>query len=272
MLSLSHTVDVGNGVDPWRLFLIADTHLGNAHCDEALIHEVIHRIEEDDRALWVHLGDICEYITRRDSRYDEQEYAQWLWGVGDVAAAQRDYAVRMFQPIGGKLVAACEGNHEASIYQHNDREVYKTWAEAVTGGKRRVCLGHAGFLRVRYQLHYAKSRGSTFTLSLYLSHGSGGGRTPSAPALRLRDMASNVEGADVVAMGHHHKAALLHQRKRRPGRSKAKDVSVWWMAVPSFLRDARYAEDRDLPPQGAGWGVVTVLPQMRVIRAMNEVR
>ena len=272
MLTLSHTVEYDDVAEPHTVYLIADTHLGSIHTNEKLIRQVIDRIAADPRALWVHLGDVCEYISRRDPRHDEGEYAKWLWGAHDVAAEQRRYAIEMFRPIGDKLVAACEGNHETAIYQHSDREVYKAWAEGMVGDTRRVCLGHAGFVQVRYQRHFPGCRGSTFTLGMYLSHGSGGGRTPSSSALRLRDMGATVEGADVVAMGHQHKAAVLHQRKRRPGKSRAQDVLIWWLSVPSFIQGAKYAEAMDLPPQSIGWGEVIVVPGQRRVKAQNEVR
>jgi predicted phosphodiesterase len=266
MESITRRITYASRSDEWRIYLLADTHLGSRHTDEHALRRVIAMIAQDEQALWVHLGDVCEYIGRGDRRHDEEEYASWLWGKQDIAKAQRDYAAEMFAPIGGKLVALCEGNHEAAIYQHQDTEVYKELATRLTS--ERVTLGHRGLARVLFTR--GDDRRNGWSLMLYLSHGSGGGQSDGALPTRMARIAQSVEGVDVVAIGHYHKDYLKRVVRLRPQRNGLEQHTLNYMAVPSFVTGAEYAERADMAPAMLGYGLLRITPDRQEIRASIE--
>jgi len=251
--------------DALHLYLLSDTHLGSRYTKEKELRRLVATIAQDPAAWWLHLGDVCEWISRRDRRHDEEEMAAWLWGHQDVAKAQRDYAAEMFRPIGGKLLALCEGNHEAAIYQHEDREVYKSLAEMLT--PERVCLGHRGLLSIAFTRMDA---GSTWVMRLFLTHGSGGGQSDGAAANRLARIARAVEGVDVAAMGHLHTDYYRRMMRERPSARGMERRATHYLAIPAWLEGANYAERRDYDPQPCGYGLLTIEPDKRRIQARIE--
>lgn len=250
--------------DEMRIYLLSCTHLGSRHTDERDLRRLVATIKGDPLAYWVHLGDVCEWISRKDKRHDEEEMASWLWGHQDVAIAQRNYAAEMFAPIGGKLLAMCEGNHEAAIYQHEDREVYKELAARLT--TEPVCLGHRGMLMI----HFVRGQGDVWTLRMFLSHGSGGGQSDGYVGGRVMRLARMVEGVDVVAVGHYHQPWERTVVRERPAGRGIRRCKIRYLSVPSWLDGASYAERKDFEPQPMGYGVVTVAPDKRRVMARVE--
>lgn len=252
--------------DTVRLYLLSCTHLGSRHTKERELRRLVIQIRDDPAAWWIHLGDVCEWIGRRDKRHDEEEMAHWLWGHQDIAKAQRDYAAEMFGCIGPKLLAMCEGNHEAAIYQHEDTEVYKELAGRLTPDK--VCLGHRGLLNLAFRRGDA---GATWVMRLFLSHGSGGGQSDGAVPNRVMRIARAVEGVDVVAVGHYHNEWYRRVIRERPTARGMVRAPVHYLAIPSWLDGAEYGERRDYEPQVTGYGVLTVTPDKRQVSAKIEV-
>ena len=62
----------------FTLYPLGDVHLGNVACDESLFRAVVNRIADDDRALWVGMGDYCDFINRTDPRFDPDSLPRWV--------------------------------------------------------------------------------------------------------------------------------------------------------------------------------------------------
>ena len=70
--------------DVYRLFPLGDIHLGNEACDERRFCQVVQEIAGDDRALWIGLGDYCDFINRTDPRFDPLALPRWAIGQADI--------------------------------------------------------------------------------------------------------------------------------------------------------------------------------------------
>lgn len=242
--------------DVLRIYGFSCWHLGNKNTDEGLIRKSVREIADNPLAWWFHLGDVCEYITRKDWRHDEEEYAQFLWGHTDIVKVQRLRAEEIIKPIAHKCLAFCEGNHEASIYQHESRDVYRTLAE--NSGMQDVILGHRGMVRVGIAREGEKP--SVWSLRLYLTHGHGGGRKAGAASLRLEGIHNQVDGVDVVAMGHFHRPKCEPVQRFRPLNKTIQRRTVWRISVPSMCGDMRYAAQKDLGALPKGWAELVLRP------------
>ena len=64
--------------DVWYLYLLGDVHLGNEAADEKRFCEVVKEVAGDDRGLWLGLGDYCDFISRKDPRFDPMSLPKWL--------------------------------------------------------------------------------------------------------------------------------------------------------------------------------------------------
>lgn len=200
--------------DVFRVIPLGDIHIGAAACSEKLFKNVIKRIEGDPDCYWLGMGDYCEFINRRDKRFDPETLAPWI-GVGDLAdlaLVQREYFLELAEPIAHKCLALLEGNHEILIKRHYERDVY---SEIVTGIKAaggfapedQIGMGIYGWLWLSFRKGGEGERGSGRRIAFNLHHGFTGGRLAGAKALNMQRWLWTHE-ADVVLFGHSHNTGM----------------------------------------------------------------
>ena len=263
MRVLQTEVPYQSRTDRFRLVFIADVHLGSRYCDERLLKATVQSIAEDETALWLGLGDMCEWINRKDVRFQESEIAGWLWGIDDIAGEQRRRCEEIFKPIAPKCVGLIEGNHEADIRIRADRDVYRMLVEAMVderlkmGIKSPLALGTNGFVRLVFRRCKPNANWDTWTCAIYATHGNVGGRRMGAKALRLEDLHRS-QVADIIVMGHAHTPMVLPSMVRREaGRKDQATVrQTHLISASTFLGTAElgwpeYAERKDYPPSMA---------------------
>ena len=246
--------------DLFRLVFIADIHLGSRYCDERLLRATVQSIAEDEDALWLGLGDYCEWINRKDIRFQESEIADWLWGIDDIAGEQRRRIIEILNPIANKCVGLVEGNHEADIRIHADRDVYRMLVESLmderqkAGIKASLALGINGFVKLVFRRYKPSGVWDTWMCIVYATHGSVGGRRTGAKALRLEDLhRSHI--ADIIVMGHSHVPLVLPSVVRQEAGKKEQAIvrETHLISASSFLGTAElgwpeYAERKDYSP------------------------
>ena len=99
--------------DRWTLYPLGDVHLGNVACHEREFRALVQRIAADDRALWVGMGDYCDFVNMSDPRFTTESLAPWvkMSHLGDLAQSQMERFVEIVEPIAGKCLGLIEGNH-----------------------------------------------------------------------------------------------------------------------------------------------------------------
>jgi hypothetical protein len=191
---------------------------------------------------------MCDYINRRDSRFDDDDLPGWLMGTRDIARQQRARLADIFAGLGPQCIGLVEGNHEYDILAHSDVDAYRSFAEAIGAGD--VCVGPSGFAN----LSFRRAKGHSWPWTLYMAHGSGGGRSEGASITQLANMAAHVR-ADAYVMGH------THQPVARPvevlqvsARGTPESARQWWINCGSYLAGGgddimpAYAERRGYRP------------------------
>jgi hypothetical protein len=206
----------------FRLYPLADPHLGARACDEPRLDRALDEIDADPNGLWLGLGDYCEFINIHDPRWSLESIPRWLcdrWHdnpkVG-IATLQRDELARRIKSrktLSRKLLAWVQGNHEEAIIRHAEVDSYIGLLEQIRpDAERKLAVGTSGLLVLRFTRMTGKdeapSSGNTWTLTIYLHHGFGGGDLMGGTALKLeREMARFA--ADLYLMGHVHKVQAL---------------------------------------------------------------
>jgi hypothetical protein len=85
-----------------RIYPLGDTHFGTLHCSEDKIKAQIQIIRDDPDAYWVGMGDLGEFISRHDPRFDGKCISKWV-DPNDIAGSQIDFIVGMLSPIKHKV-------------------------------------------------------------------------------------------------------------------------------------------------------------------------
>ena len=221
MRVIHQTIKHDSRSDVFRIIPLGDVHLGAAACDEELFKATVKDIEEDDNAYWIGMGDYCDFINRRDPRYDPSAQTEWLHGVGDKSKAQRDRFLEIVKPIAHKCLALVEGNHETAIMKHTERYIFGDIVDKVKedGGfepEDMMGTGYYGWLRLQFNRGKNADGGRPVFL-FNLHHGFVGGRLAGAKALNMQRWLWTHD-ADVVIFGHSHNTAI--QREEVAGLDK----------------------------------------------------
>jgi hypothetical protein len=261
MPCVTKKVEYEKADDVWTVRFFSDTHIGNGHCDEALLSGDIAEVAGDPKALWIGMGDSCEFIQRGDPRFATGELASWITTkTTDIAKAEREHALQLFSPIKDKCLALIEGNHEASILQHNERDVYTAFAEGLEATN--VLLGPAGFLR----LVFSCKGGHTFTVRFFLSHGWFAGRYTSGTSSPLEHIASWVD-ADIVAAGHSHKKVVFPVDKYVSDHTNhVYQKSTLCIGCGSYLWQTAYAKRKGYKPTQVGGVALVINPYYHTVK------
>ena len=188
-------------LDKIQLHIFADEHIGDSHCDMARLQERIDYVANTENAYCILNGDILDYASRSS--------------IGDIETrefnimGQLEKAVKLFSPIKDKIICITNGNHEARGYRKEGFDISRMIAMQLGLDDKYTPTSAFVFLK----FGKTKSHGnvdSRILYTLYVNHGSGGGRKEGAKAIRLADMAS-IADADIYIHSHTHLPMIMKQ-------------------------------------------------------------
>lgn len=234
-----------------------DVHAGNSACRESDLFVWRDEIKVSPRTLWIGMGDYGDWINRKDPRFKECAEASWLHGHNDLVKVQRDWIVAALEPIKDKCIGMVKGNHEETMEQHSERDVYGTLCEKMGATEQNpLALSYAGFIRLVFDL----TKTSRFTLDIFATHGWWGGRLHGNGALNLERLAGWVD-AQVIFAGHDHKLKDIARVVVKPIRGGGVEyMTQVGASCGAFLDGADYAEKSVFEPTPHGFQKLTVWP------------
>lgn len=179
---------------------MSDLHIGDPLSDWRLIQQRVEYIHTHDNVYCVLDGDLIDNATRTSIG---DIYGQRLNPMESVKTIST-----LLTPIRDKILAACPGNHEHRTYRSDGIDITEM-----------ICsnLGIVDRYSPTTALVTIKTAKNTYTL--YITHGSGGGRKAGGKVNRLLDLAQIVD-ADIYLMGHTHtptatRQAIMERRGNR---------------------------------------------------------
>lgn len=186
--------------DKIEIHPMADLHLGDAHCDYRSILARIEHIKNTENAYCILDGDLMDTAVASS--------------VGDTYGAtmspmdQLKECVKLFEPIRSKILAVLPGNHENRVYRTDGLDITQLMCSQL--GIQDRYSPTTALLFVRFGDGGAKVNHRRQWYTIYVTHGSGGGRKEGGKINRLADLAGIVD-ADVYVMGHTHMPAILKE-------------------------------------------------------------
>jgi len=199
-----------------RYWQLADLHIGNRGCAMQRLQADLNEIRDDPYAFWVGIGDLAEYISPKDKRFDpaviDPRIFETPFGLGDIGAVLRDKLLELLDPIKHKCLGIGFGNHEAKyMKEENQLRLHQTLCDQL----RVPDHGYSAWFRVSFvhNNRYKQPRlfrntpkpilGSSFTLDHYTHHGAGRATTPGGRLNRLLQFMNFVD-AHLYSIGHVH--------------------------------------------------------------------
>lgn len=171
---------------------MADLHIGDSMCDFKAVMERIEYIRKTPNAYCILDGDLMD--TAITSSIGD------TYGANLQPMEQMKQCVKIFEPIKEKILAVLPGNHENRVYKSDGIDLTEIMCSQLGIPSRYSPTTALLFIRFGKEVT-RHNRPQLYTV--YVTHGSGGGRKEGGKVNRLADLASIVD-ADIYIHAHTH--------------------------------------------------------------------
>lgn len=239
-------IDLPRELESVELHIFADEHFGDEQCDVKRLLQRIEYVKGRPNAYCILNGDIIDNATRTS--------------IGDTYAQtfnpmeQLQKAVEIFEPIKDKILCITHGNHENRTYKKEGINLSFLIAKQLGLSERYTPTSAVLFIRFGENSRgFTESNGSgkyrKLCYTLYVLHGSGGGRKEGAKAIRLADMASIID-TDIYIHSHTHLPMVMKQAFHRidPRNNAVAIVDKLFVNTAANLNYGGYGEAAEFKP------------------------
>ena len=204
-------VDLPRELESVELHTFADEHIGDEQSDIKRVIERIEYVKNTPNAYCILNGDLMDNATKTSIG---DTYTQVFNPMEQLARA-----VELFTPIKDKILCITHGNHENRTYKKEGINLSRLIADQLGLTERYTPTSATLFIRVGENSCGAKETNGSgkyrqICYTLYVLHGSGGGRKEGAKAIRLADMASIID-TDIYIHAHTHLPMIMKQAFHR---------------------------------------------------------
>lgn len=189
-----------------KVLLISDLHWDNPHCDRDLLRRHLDEAVKGGHDILINGDMFCLMQGKYDGRRSKSEIrpehnnSRYLDSVVDTA-------VEWFAPYAHNIRVIGYGNHETSILRHCETDVIERFVTLLNNktGASVQAGGYGGW--VIYQHERSKRIINAYKIKYF--HGAGGGGPVTKGAINFNRMATMIEGADAIWMGHVHESTEI---------------------------------------------------------------
>jgi hypothetical protein len=184
---------------------------------------------------------------------------------------QIDNAVELFSPIKDKILAISHGNHEARTYRKEGIDLSAIMSAQLGLLDKYSPTSAIIFLRFG-KCSVKESNGSgkyrKLCYTIYMLHGSGGGRKEGAKAIRLADMSSIID-SDIYIHSHTHLAMIMKQGYHRidTRNNTVAHVDKLFVNTAANLNYGGYGEAQEFKPSSKETPVIWLNGQKKEMTA-----
>ena len=257
--------DLPRELESVELHVFADEHIGDPQSDIKRVMERIEYVKNTPNAYCILNGDIMDNATKTSIG---DTYAQVFNPMEQLARA-----VELFSPIKDKILCITHGNHENRTYRNEGINLSRLIAEQLGLGDRYTPTSAVLFIRMGENSNGRReSNGSgqrrQICYTLYVLHGSGGGRKEGAKAIRLADMASIID-TDIYIHSHTHLPMVMKQGFHRidPRNNTVAFVDKLFVNTAANLTYGGYGEAAEFKPTSMETPVIYLSGTYKFFRA-----
>lgn len=172
---------------------MADLHIGDSMSDAKSIMERIEYIKKTPNAYCILDGDLMD--TAIASSIGD------TYGANLMPMEQLKLCVKIFEPIKDKILAVLPGNHENRIYKSDGLDITELMCSQLKIPQKYSPT--TALLFIRFGTNSSTHHHRPILYTVYVTHGTGGGRREGGKVNRLADLASIVD-ADIYIHAHTH--------------------------------------------------------------------
>jgi hypothetical protein len=240
-------IDLPRELESVELHTFADEHIGDENSDIKRVMERIEYVKNTPNAYCIMNGDIMDNATKTSIG---DTYTQVLNPMDQLAKA-----VTLFEPIKDKILCITHGNHENRTYKKEGINLSRLIANQLGLADRYTPTSAALF--IRFGNGHSSTRNRKVCYTLYVLHGSGGGRKEGAKAIRLADMASIID-TDIYIHSHTHLPMVMKQAFHRidTANSAVALVDKMFVNTAANLNYGGYGEAQEFKPSSKDTPVI----------------
>jgi predicted phosphodiesterase len=241
-------IDLPRELSSVELHIFADEHLGDEHCDIKWLLQRIEYVKNTPNAYCILNGDIIDNATKTSIG---DTYTQKLSPM-----EQLQSAVEIFEPLAkeGKILCITHGNHENRTYKKEGINLSALIAAQLGLSERYTPTSACLFIRFGEEKRgHKESNGSgrvrKICYSIYVLHGSGGGKTDGSKVNKLAKMASIID-CDIYIHSHTHLPVTLKKAYHRIDlrNSTVAKVDKLFVNTAANLDYGGYGEEQEYEP------------------------
>lgn len=186
------SIDLPESLQKLEVNIAADWHIGDRSCKMAEIKALLQKIETSPVDYLILNGDLMNNATKASV---SDSYSEVIPPMTQISMLEE-----LLRPVKDKILFVSCGNHEARTYRESGIDLMSLLCSNLGISDRYAREG--GVLYVTFGIN-KHSHDRKLCYSLYITHGSGGGRKEGAKAIRLADMASIID-VDIYIHSHTH--------------------------------------------------------------------
>lgn len=239
--------DLPNDLENIELLPLGDVHLGDSCCDFKLVQRRIDYIRDNPNVYCILNGDLMDTAIASS--------------VGDTYGAnlqpmeQLKQCVKIFEPIKDKIVCITSGNHESRVFKQDGIDLTEVMAAQL--GKLSAYTDTTALLFLKFGKQNAKNHNRPVCYTVYVTHGSGGGRKEGGKINRLADLATIVD-SDCYICSHTHLPAVFKTTYFRPDVQHAtvSRIDKLFVNTAAFLNYGGYVDRQGFKPSSTDTPVI----------------
>lgn len=193
-------VELSAELETIEIYTFADWHIGDSNCDMKAIQEEITKVKNKENAYVICNGDLMNNATKSSV---SDSYAEEITPMEQI---QR--LTELLDPIKSKILMMLQGNHEARTYRTEGVDLTYIVAKQLGLSERYCREGGVLFLRFGSPIKNHGDKNRKTCVSIYATHGSGGGKKEGGKANRLADLSSIVD-CDIYIHSHTHLPMII---------------------------------------------------------------
>ena len=222
-----------------EIYPMADLHIGDDMCDFKSIMERIEYIKKTPNAYCILDGDLMD--TAIASSIGD------TYGANLQPMEQLKLCVKIFEPIKDKILAVLPGNHENRVYKSDGLDLTEIMCSQLGIPEKYSPTTAVLFIRFGKSEKHMPNRKQLYTV--YVTHGSGGGKREGGKVNRLADLAAIVD-CDCYIHSHTHFPVIFRESYFRVsnGNSSVAPVEKLFINTAASLNYGGYGDKAGFKP------------------------
>jgi len=224
-------IDLPREPEVIEIHVLADFHLGDPFCDEKLVRRQIEIVKSRENAYCILNGDLLNTALKGSVSDCYEEKISPM--------EQLKLIVGLMEPIAKKCLVITSGNHERRVSKDTSIDLMEIVAREL-----QVPYAEEGaMLYISCGQNVAEHRDKPVTYMVYVTHGSGGGRTEGGKINALAQLVALVD-ADIYVHSHVHLPGAFKEDyfRTNPNNRTTTRVTKLFVSTAATLDYGGYAQ------------------------------